>query len=390
MSQPLRLCILGSTGSIGQSTLRVVDEYPERFTVSALCCGSNLDLLREQIERYSPRYVAVFSEKAATSDEFKFLVDKHRGTEFFTGEAGVIEAARIESDICVSAIVGAAGLKPTLAAVPNTKRLALANKEALVMGGGLLLAEIEASDTELIPVDSEHSAIFSLLQGCATKDLKKIVLTASGGSLRDYPISKLGAVTPQQALAHPTWSMGRKITIDSATLVNKGLEVIEAHFLFGIGFDKIAVLLHPESIIHSMIQTVDGTYFAHLGVADMAYPISNSLLFPEILHNSFEELDFEKIGSLSFRPFDRGRYPALDLAYAAGRAGGTMTTVLNGANECAVMAFLEERIGFGNIVEIIDEVMSKHTLNSSPELDEIFEADAWARSAAEAIIRGKQ
>lgn len=374
--------LLGSTGSIGRSTLRVVREN-KGFSVSAMSCRSNLDLFRKQLAEFKPRYAAVSSPQLCDADS---LADEFPDTEFFFGEDGVEEMASREADICVSAIVGAAGLKPTLAAIESCDRIALANKETLVMAGPIVLKKADRHKTEIIPVDSEHSAVHSLMHACSRDSVHSIILTASGGSLRDRALEELDNVTVEEALAHPTWDMGSKITIDSATLFNKGLEVIEAHYLFDMPYNRIRVLIHPESIIHSLIETVDGAQFAHLGVADMAHPISMALLYPERSENSFERLDLEAVGSLTFRKFDQRRYPALELCYRAGRTGGTMPAVLNAANEEAVYAFLDGRIAFSRIYQTVGEVMERHALIAEPALDEIFESDSWARNTARELL----
>ena len=336
--------------------------------------------------RYHPESVAVSSRTTLVSDEYRILKHDFPGTRFFEGDEGVIELASQSSDILLSAIVGAAGLKPALAAVSSAKRIALANKETLVMAGDLFMKKISVSGCELIPVDSEHSAIFSLLSGIKRSVLDKVIITASGGSLRDRNLDELSRVTPEDALAHPTWHMGAKITIDCATMMNKGLEVIEAHHLFSLPYDRIDVVIHPESIIHSMVQTSDGSVFAHMGVTDMAFPILNALVYPDKLANPFGKLDLAAIGSLSFRSCDHVRFPALSLCCDAGREGGTMPAVLNAANEIAVRAFLDRKIGYLDIVRTVASVMERHQKISDPCLNDIFAADEWARESARTII----
>ena len=266
--------------------------------------------------------------------------------------------------------------------------MALANKETLVMAGDIFMRRVRDCNVELIPVDSEHSAVFALLENIKRKNIARIILTASGGSLRDRPVRELESVTPEEALAHPTWNMGSKITIDSATLVNKGLEVIEAHHLFNVGYDDIDVVIHPQSIIHSMVETVDGSVHALMSVPDMALPIMNALTYPEKVANPFGRIDFSRVGSLTFKSHEGGKYPALELCYSAGRAGGTMPAVLNGANEVAVGAFLEKRLRFTHIVKIVERVMALHSPLVDPGIDDIFSADAWARDMANRMIRG--
>ena len=383
----LTVSILGSTGSIGVSALRAIRSQGTDFRVYGLACNRNTALLGEQIEEFRPSAVAVASDNETRScvDELKA---RFPDVEFFDGPEGVLELARRQVDIVLSAIVGAAGLRPTLEAVPHARRIALANKETLVMAGSLFMDMVRVHGVELIPVDSEHSAVFSLLERLEPSEVERIVLTASGGSLRDRDADDLGGVTPGEALNHPTWSMGSKITIDSATLMNKGLEVIEAHHLFDMAYDDIDVLIHPESVIHSMVETIDGSLYALLGVPDMALPILSALTHPKRRRNPFGRLRLEEMGGLSFRPVDARRYPALDLCYAAGRAGGTAPAALNGANEAAVGLFLEHRIGFTDIVRLVEEVLSAHRRIDEPTIDDIFRADAWAREAVHNLLRG--
>jgi len=386
---PVTLTILGSTGSIGESTLRVVRSHAGEYSVFGLACSSNIDLLGRQIAEFRPRVVAVESPGVLSSDAFGELERRHPSVEFLRGEAGVIELAGMSVDILMSAIVGAAGLKPTLAAVGAAKRIALSNKETLVMAGEIVMEAIRKSGVELIPVDSEHSAVFSLMHGFPGGDVERIILTASGGSLRDVPVGELPGVTPERALDHPTWDMGAKITVDSATLMNKGLEVIEAHHLFGVPYEKIDVIIHPESVVHSMVETVDGAMYAYMGVADMAFPILNALSYPKRAANSFGRLKLEEVGSLHFGAYDPVRYPALELCYRAGKAGGSMPAVLNAVNEVAVRAFLDGKILFTDIVLIVEKVMNGHRVLPDPTLDDIVRCDAGAREKAQRIITGE-
>ena len=380
------LTILGSTGSIGESTLRVAESLGEDIDVIGLTCKRNLSILENQIVKYNPLFVAVESKETILSSEFKKLKDKFPLVEFLTGEDGVIEVASKKSDIVVSAIVGSAGLKPSLAALKSCKRMALANKETLVMAGDLFMNLVKENDVELIPVDSEHSAIFSLLEHMDSDEVERIIITASGGSLRDMEPSEFKDVTPEIALSHPTWSMGSKITIDSATLMNKGLEVIEAHHLFGYSYDKIDVIIHPESVVHSMVETIDGAIYAHMGVTDMVFPILNSIHYPNKVKNPFGKLRLEDVGSLTFRKYNKNRDPALELCFEAGRAGGTMPAVLNAANEVAVYAFLDKKILFVDIVKIVKKTMQEHQKIENPTLEDIFEADKVARLRAKSLI----
>lgn len=379
--------ILGSTGSIGCSTLRVVNEHPDLFTVKGLVCHSNLTLLCEQLAQHSPQFCAVTSPLVVETAEFASLTEQFPKTTFFTGRGSAEELIATGADICLSAIVGAAGLLPTLAALKSCKRVALANKESLVMAGDIFFVEAKKYGTEVLPVDSEHSAIFALLDGVDHSMVDSIIITASGGSLRDYPLDKIASVTPEVALAHPTWSMGSKITIDSATLMNKGLEVIEAHHLFQIKYSNIRVVIHPESIIHSMVEKIDGSVYAHLGIADMAYPIAYAMLYPEMRKNSFEKLDLLKAGSLNFKAVDEQRFPALKLCYSAGEAGSGAATVLNAANETAVYAFLDGIMSYGDIVTTVDAALQKYGHSNGESLEAILEADGVTRDYVAEIIK---
>ncbi len=383
------ITILGSTGSIGLSALRVLRELRDEFRVSGLGCNRNLELLEEQIREFRPAAVAVASAEIRRGPEYASLEQRYPHVEFITGDDCMETLATMETDITLSAIVGAAGLAPSLAALKSSKRIALANKETLVMAGDIFMKEAARRKVELIPVDSEHSAIFSLLHGVKSSELERILLTASGGGLRKVPVIDLDGVTPEEALCHPTWSMGRKITIDSATLMNKGLEVIEAHHLFSVSYEKIEVVIHPESVVHSMVETVDGAVYAHMGVADMALPILNALKYPQKTRNNFGRLDFSKESLLHFSGWDRERYPALTLCYEAGKRGGTLPAVLNGANEAAVNAFLDRRISFTDITSVVEKVMQLHEVIEKPSIDDIFEADSFAREISEKTIRGK-
>lgn len=382
--------ILGSTGSIGLSTLRVLTSLDGEYSVYGLACRKNLAALDGQIREFGPRAVAVSGDDAETQRGIDALRKRYPGVEFLTGDDGVAALAARPVDVSVSAIVGGAGLRPTMASLDGARRIALANKETLVMAGAVFMDEIARRKIELVPVDSEHSAIFALTRNVNPADVSRIILTASGGSLRDRPGPELDSVTPEEALAHPTWDMGNKITIDSATLFNKGFEVIEAHFLFGVPYERIDVIIHPESMIHSMIEMIDGSIHAHLGVADMALPILGALVHPSLRANPFGRLDLATVGRLNFLPVDRDRYPALGLCYAAGRRGGTMPTALNAANEEAVLAFLQRRIRFTEIARVVERTISEHSPADRPGLDAVFAADAWARERARDMIRSMQ
>ncbi len=378
--------ILGSTGSIGLSTLRVLRFLGNDFRIHGLSCKRNIKLLREQIIEFNPSVVAVEAGEVLVSDAYKSLKREFNQIEFLEGDEGVIELAGRSVDVIVSAIVGAAGLKPSLEAINGAKRIALANKETLVMAGEYFISKIHESSVELIPVDSEHSAIFSLISNISIEEVEKIILTASGGSLRDIPANELGGVTPEMALNHPTWSMGNKITIDSATMMNKGLEVIEAHYLFNIGYESIDVIIHPESVVHSIVESVDGSMYAHMGVNDMTLPILNALKYPEKVRNSFGRLDLEKLGAINFSACDRKKYPALELCYSAGKSSGTMPVVLNAANEIAVDAFLKGKINFTDIVKVVEKTMSRHRIIDQPGIDEILNADIESREISKSYI----
>ncbi|MBU0567321.1 1-deoxy-D-xylulose-5-phosphate reductoisomerase, partial [bacterium] len=305
--------------------------------------------------------------------------------EIFSGQEGLVRvAAHKEADIVVTAVVGAAGLLPTLEAIKRGKRIALANKETLVMAGEIVMREAEKSGSEILPVDSEHSAVFQCLQGRDPSEVKRIILTASGGPFRGQ--KDLNRITPKEALAHPTWKMGAKISIDSATLMNKGLEVIEACYLFGLSPAHISVLIHPQSIIHSMVEFADGSYLAQLGIADMRIPIAYALTYPHRLPNKLDELDLAKIGNLTFEEPDISRFPCLGLAYQAVEAGGTMPAVLNAANEVAVERFLKEKIDFLDIWKIVQEVMKRHKIKKGKMIEEVLAADVWAREEARKIV----
>lgn len=379
-----RLAILGSTGSIGVSTLEIVSEHPERFQVVALTAGKNLALLEEQINRFRPDLVAVPDQENARRLKER-LGDN--GPRVLYGTEGLIACA-VESpaDMVVSAIVGAAGLEPTLAAIQSGRDVALANKETLVIAGELVMAAAAKSGCRIFPVDSEHSAIFQSLEGHRKVDVRRLILTASGGPFRNWSLDDLQEVTPQDALAHPNWTMGRKITIDSATMMNKGLEVIEAHWLFDIPVDNIAVHIHPESIVHSLVEYVDGALLAQLGIPDMKTPIAYAMTYPERLPLDLPALDLCRLGQLHFAAPDSQCFPCLGLAYDAIRSGGTTPAVLNAANELAVDAFLHERIGFLDIPRVIGTVVAKHKNSSASDLEQILAADNWARLTAQDVV----
>lgn len=393
------IAVLGSTGSIGTQTLEIAEEFPDRFRVVALTAGNNLDLLIEQIRRHSPEVVALAdAERVAELRQRLAALEPAqqpaRLPEILGGHEGLCAVAAWSSaDIVVTGIVGCAGLLPTLAAIRAGKDLALANKETLIAAGPVVLPELAKSGSRLLPADSEHSAIFQCLQGTPWPDtarlstgvptpgLRRIQLTASGGAFRDWDPADLHKATVADATSHPNWSMGRKITVDSATLMNKGLEVIEAHYLFGLDYDDIEIVIHPQSIIHSMVELADSSVLAQLGWPDMKLPILCCLSWPERIDTPWRRLDLTQVGSLTFRAPEATRYPCMGLAYAAGRAGGTMPAVLNAANEQAVALFLEERIHFLDIPRLIEQACERHAadLSADPSLETVLEIDAWAR-----------
>jgi 1-deoxy-D-xylulose-5-phosphate reductoisomerase len=382
-----RISLLGSTGSIGVSTLDVVGAHPDQFAVTALAAGRNITLMKRQIERFRPRLAAMIDEEHA--GELRRLLGPASVTDVLSGPEGYREtAAAADADMVVSAMVGAAGLLPTLDAIEAGKDIALANKETLVMAGHVVLRKASERGVKIIPVDSEHSAIFQCLQGNRREDVRRIILTASGGPFLHASMEELAKVTIAQALRHPNWTMGKKITIDSATMMNKGLEVIEAGWLFGLSGEAIDVLIHPQSIVHSLVEYRDGSVIAQMGVPDMRLPIAYALSYPNRLNRDEETLDLRKVGTLTFLHPDPVRFPALRLAYEAAKTGGTMPAVLNGANESAVTAFIAEQIRFDRIVTVVQEVLSRHRGQADPGIDAILAADRWAREEAGNIIKG--
>ena len=374
-----KISLLGSTGSIGTSTLDVVRRNPERLKVVAMACGRNLEKVREQIREFGPALVSVGSE----ADAAALRAELGSGTEVLWGEAGAIQvAAHPESQVVVSAIVGAAGLQPTLAAIEAGKDIALANKETMVVAGEFMNAAAARRGIKIFPVDSEHSAIFQCLNGEDSKRVRRLILTASGGPFLHKPKEEFASVTVEQALKHPNWSMGAKITIDSATLMNKGLELIEARWLFSIGPDQLDVCVHPQSIIHSMVEFQDSSVMAQLGLPDMRVPISYALSYPDRYPNDLPSLDLTKLAGLTFFEPDEDKFRCLKLAKQAMRAGGTMPAVLNAANEIAVQRFLDRKIGFTNIAALVEETLQGHSAVTPRSLEQIVEADAWARRRA--------
>lgn len=377
-----RIAILGSTGSIGTSALKVIESNPDRYTAIALTAGSNIELLFDQISRFRPKLVAVFEESQA-----KILRDRLTGkyeTEVLFGIDGFVQIATFSDvDSVVSAMSGAAGLVPTCEAVKSGKEIALANKETMVMAGSIIMDMAEKNGVSILPIDSEHSAVLQSLQGHKKEDVRRVILTASGGPFRNLPPDELESITPVMALKHPNWDMGRKISIDSATLMNKGLEVIEAKWLFDLNIEQIEILIHPESIVHSMVEYMDGSIIAQMGIPDMITPISYALSYPQHIETNLPSLRLEEVGKLTFQSPDKNRFRCLSLAIDAIKSGGTMPAVMNGANEIAVKAFLEEKIGFLHIPYIIEKIMDTHEVYSIDNLEDVLEADSWARAIAE-------
>lgn len=383
------IAILGSTGSIGQSALKVISRYPERFNVVALAGGENLEKMVEQVIQFRPLVASMAREEMA-----KALKERVKGKvhlDVLHGEEGLgAVATHSEGQIVVSALVGAAGLTPTLEAIKAGKDVALANKETLVMAGQIVIREAREAGVRILPVDSEHSAIFQALQGHRKEDVRRIILTASGGAFLRLPRERLEDVTPEEALEHPNWKMGQKVTVDSASLMNKALEVIEARWLFDIPPSKIHVQIHPQSIVHSMVEYIDGSVIAQMGIPDMQIPIAYALAFPERIKTGLPPLDLFKVGPLTFMEPERERFPALDLAYEALKHGGPMCAVLNGANEEAVWAFLRGEIRFTGIVNVVRQVMDRWNEKEilGDDLAGILEADRRAREAARSLIKG--
>ncbi|WP_017299578.1 1-deoxy-D-xylulose-5-phosphate reductoisomerase [Nodosilinea nodulosa] len=381
------ITLLGSTGSIGTQTLDILEHHPDQFRLVGIAAGNNVELLAQQVRQFKPEVVAICNPEKL--DELRdALAGLDPMPQLLAGDDGVVEVARYgDAEAVVTGIVGCAGLLPTLAAIEAGKDIALANKETLIAGGPAVLPLVEKHGVKLLPADSEHSAIFQCLQGVPEGGLRRILLTASGGAFRDWPTEKLAQVTVADALKHPNWSMGRKITVDSATLMNKGLEVIEAHYLFGMDYDHIDIVIHPQSIIHSLIELQDTSVLAQLGWPDMRLPLLYALSWPDRIYTDWEPLDLVKAGDLTFREPDHAKYPCMDLAYAAGRAGGTMTAVLNAANEQAVALFLDEKIHFLEIPKVIEGVCDRHRSHNmgQPVLADILAADQWARAEATSV-----
>lgn len=378
-----RIAILGSTGSIGRNTLDVISRNGNDFRVVGLAAGKNFDLLEDQVKAFNPEIVAVADSSAADS-----LKKRTNGVKILSGADGVQQVASYEhADLVISAIVGSAGLLPTLTAIRSGKTIGLANKEALVMAGEIVIREAKKYGAKIIPVDSEHSAIFQCIYGRSKAEIKRIILTASGGPFVNRSREELKDIKTDDALRHPNWTMGRKISIDSATLMNKGLEVIEACRLFDMPAEKIDVLIHPQSIVHSMVEFMDRSFLAQMSVPDMRGPIAYALSYPDRIKDPIPGLELDKIGTLTFRKPDNENFPCLSYAYDALRAGGTMASVLNAANEIAVQAFLDNKIGFNDIPLVIKKTMEKHSVKQISLVEEALEADSWARDTAKKIIK---
>ena len=392
MSRIKHLTILGSTGSIGASTLDIVARHPDKYNVLALTAQRQDDALFEQCIRFKPRY-AVLLDEAAAARLTQRIAAAGLAVQVLHGvEALELVSSLPEVDAVMAAIVGAAGLRPTLAAAHAGKKILLANKETLVMAGRIFMDAVRQHNATLMPIDSEHNAIFQALPSDFAGDLaasgvRRILLTASGGPFRNTPLSELQRVTPEQACAHPNWVMGRKISVDSATMMNKGLEVIEAHWLFNAPADAIQVVVHPQSVIHSLVQYVDGSVLAQLGNPDMRTPIAHALAYPERIEAGVEPLDLLKVATLNFMAPDLARFPCLALAYQALRAGGTAPTVLNAANEVAVAAFLDQQISFLAIPRMIEDVLAALPVSAADTLDDVLNADAAARATAHELMQ---
>jgi 1-deoxy-D-xylulose-5-phosphate reductoisomerase len=407
-----RLVVLGATGSIGESALKVARDIPERMQIVGLAANRNARKLAAQANAVRPEAVCLVDESKI--GELRGALEYQ--PEIFAGEAGLREIACLtNAEMVLIAVVGTGGLRPALAAIESGKDLAVASKEILVMAGEAVMSAAARKGARVLPVDSEHNAIFQCLEGKRStlsvqrptsnaenstlnagrwtldvSDLRRIILTASGGPFREMPNDRFAAITPEQALKHPTWNMGPKITIDSATLFNKGLEMIEAHWLFGVEMERIEVVIHPQSIVHSMVEFADGSVLAQLSHSNMCFPIQYAVTWPDRVPNSLPPLDFGKLRQLDFAPPRLDDFPALNLARRAGETGGTLPAVLNAANEVAVSAFLDRRIGFPSIWQLVEQVMNRHDCVANPELDEILRADHWAREAAAGLTNNFQ
>ena len=380
------IAILGSTGSIGVNALKVIQGNPEEYKVIALAAGRNVELLMKQIEEFRPRAVAVLEEKLVSQLRGRFA-KKGRPEVFFGTDGFKFLVSMDQVDTVISAMTGAAGLLPTYEAIKAGKHIALANKETMVMAGPLIIAEAEKKGVTVLPIDSEHSAILQSLMGHPREDLRRMILTASGGPFKDFSLEEMSKVTPAQALKHPNWNMGPKISIDSATLMNKGLEAIEAKWFFDLEIDQISILIHPQSVVHSMVEYKDGSIIAQLGIPNMIIPISYALSYPHHLKNSLPPLELETIGVFGFEKPDLNKFKCLKLALKAAEMGGSTPAVLNGANEIAVESFLEGRIGFLDIPELIEKTIETHKPYPIDSIEAVMKADRWARETAREFLR---
>ena len=382
-----KVILLGSSGSIGESTCKVARALPEKMKLVGLGVAKSTDRMLEQAKEFGVKALAVSDPQAAEKVKSRLP----QGTQFYPGPEGLARMVEeTEADMVLVAIVGTAGLAPALAALRSGKDLAVASKEILVLAGSAVMAEAKKRKKQVLPVDSEHNAIFQCLVGANEKEVRKVILTASGGPFRQSSAQAMEKVTLAQALKHPTWSMGQKITIDSATMFNKGLEMIEAHWLFGLPMRQVDVVVHPQSIVHSLVEFIDGSVLAQLSVTDMCFPIQYAVTYPERMPSGLPPLDLAKLGTLSFEQPDEVRFPALRLAREAGEQGGTLPGVLNAANEVAVEAFLAKRISFPRIWGMVEEVMKEHRTEKEPSLEAIIDADRWARGEAKARLEKKK
>src|SRR6266705_3173839 len=380
-----RVVILGATGSIGESALKVARDIPEGMQIAGLAANSNAEKLAATANETRAPAVCLVDEKNIDALQ-RALEYKPR---IFAGDAGLREIACLsDADMVLVAIVGTGGLRPALAAIEAGKDLAVASKEILVMAGEIVMRKARENGTNVLPVDSEHNAIFQCLEGKSSLDVRRIILTASGGPFRETPRKDFNSIIPEQALKHPTWNMGPKITIDSATLFNKGLEMIEAHWLFGVEMKRVEVVIHPQSIVHSMVEFADGSTLAQLSYSDMCFPIQYAMTWPDRVPNTLPPLDFSKLSKLEFFTPRYKDFPALNLARRAGETGGTLPAVMNAANEVAVAAFLDRKVSFPSISQIVEEVMNRHTSVAHPDLDAILRADQWARAGAARTLEG--
>jgi 1-deoxy-D-xylulose-5-phosphate reductoisomerase len=377
------LAVIGATGSVGKNTLRVVEHLKDRFQIFALAAHSTVDLLAEQTAAFHPSVVAIGDPARVAQFRQRCTELRVPMPEVVTGQSGLRQIASApQVDIVVSAAVGAAGLQPTYSAVAAGKTVALANKEAMVVGGELLRKTAERTGARLIPIDSEHSALDQCLRSGQRGEVRRLILTASGGPFRETPAEQFAKITPEEALKHPTWQMGKRITVDSATLMNKGLEVIEARWLFDIAPERIDIMVHPQSVVHSMVEFVDGSIVAQLGTADMRQPIQYALTYPERLPSAVASLDWTMVPRLDFNPPDRKRFPCINLAYRAIEMGGTAPAVVNAADEVVVQAFLDKKLPFSDIPKIVAATLEAHRVQPADRLESVMEADAWARSHA--------